>query len=304
MAVRVPYRFTTHHSRRMNLKQLVVAVDQSDAGRAALAIAVAIARHAGSRLALMTAIPPTVPNNAGVTVSRPCLEQLPEARQQLERWAAGELSGRGSVQLQLDVTCGIPGIEICRCVERRRAGLVVLGRKHRSRATRLLMGDTADAVARRSLVPCLFVPPGGGQLRRLLVALDATPRGQKVLAEAVEFAAAIGASLSAVTVEPAAAEEATFMAAMPLSGNYRDLADVVAAAQTRLASTQTIPGAGQFDVRRGDVVGELLAEVERTKPDALVIGYRRGGPPGMIEAGSVARRLAHTVPCAVVTVPL
>ncbi len=304
MAVRVPCRLTPHHSRRMNLKQIVVAVDQSDAGRAALAVALAIAGRAKSRVALMTAIPPTVPNNAGVTVSRPCLEQVPEVRQQLERWAAGELTGRGSVDLQMEVTCGIPGIEICRFVERRRAGLVVLGRKHRSRASRLLMGDTADAVARRSLVPCLFVPPGAGQLRRLLVALDGTPRGQKVLAEAVEFAAAIGASLSAVTVQPAAAEEAVYMAAMPLSGNYRELADIVAAAQTRLASTQAIPGAGRLDVRRGDVVSELLAEVERTKPDALVIGYRRGGPPGVIEAGSVARRLAHSVPCAVVTVPL
>jgi len=36
----------------------------------------------------------------------------------------------------------------------------------------------------------------------------------------------------------------------------------------------------------------------------IIIGYRRGGPPGLIEAGSVARQVAHHAPCAVLTVPL
>jgi nucleotide-binding universal stress UspA family protein len=35
-----------------------------------------------------------------------------------------------------------------------------------------------------------------------------------------------------------------------------------------------------------------------------VIGCHRGGPPGILEAGSTARRLAHTAPCAVLTIPL
>jgi nucleotide-binding universal stress UspA family protein len=57
-------------------------------------------------------------------------------------------------------------------------------------------------------------------------------------------------------------------------------------------------------VRRGDVVKGVLAELQETGSDVLVIGYHRGGPPGVLEAGSIARRLAHVAPCAVLTVPL
>jgi nucleotide-binding universal stress UspA family protein len=48
----------------------------------------------------------------------------------------------------------------------------------------------------------------------------------------------------------------------------------------------------------------VLAEVRESGADLLVIGYHRGGPPGVLEAGSTARRLAHEAPCAVLTIPL
>jgi nucleotide-binding universal stress UspA family protein len=57
-------------------------------------------------------------------------------------------------------------------------------------------------------------------------------------------------------------------------------------------------------VRRGDPAEQILAAVEERIPDVLVIGCHRGGPPGILEAGSTARRLAHTAPCAVLTIPL
>jgi len=38
--------------------------------------------------------------------------------------------------------------------------------------------------------------------------------------------------------------------------------------------------------------------------DVLVIGYHRGGPAGVIEAGSIARRVLHQAECSVLTVPL
>ena len=54
----------------------------------------------------------------------------------------------------------------------------------------------------------------------------------------------------------------------------------------------------------GFCVTQILAAVSERRPDVLVIGCHRGGPPGIIDAGSVSRRLAHTAPCAVLTVPL
>ncbi len=57
-------------------------------------------------------------------------------------------------------------------------------------------------------------------------------------------------------------------------------------------------------MRGGDVVEQILAVVDERRPDVLVIGCHRGGPPGIIDAGSTARRLAHTAPCTILTVPL
>ena len=59
-----------------------------------------------------------------------------------------------------------------------------------------------------------------------------------------------------------------------------------------------------MEVRRGAIVEEILAAVDATGADVLVIGYHRGGLPGLIEAGSTARRVLHTAPCAVLTIPL
>ena len=49
---------------------------------------------------------------------------------------------------------------------------------------------------------------------------------------------------------------------------------------------------------------QILEAVHETEADVLAIGYHRGGLPGILEAGSTARHLAHTAPCAVLTIPL
>jgi nucleotide-binding universal stress UspA family protein len=57
-------------------------------------------------------------------------------------------------------------------------------------------------------------------------------------------------------------------------------------------------------IRRGVIVESIVTETQEIKADVLVVGYHRGGPPGVLEAGSTARRLVHASPCAVLTIPL
>jgi nucleotide-binding universal stress UspA family protein len=202
------------------------------------------------------------------------------------------------MQVQLGLAFGIPGIEICRYAEQNQADLVVLGRKPHSPMMRLLLGDTADAVARRSRTPSLFVPRGQ-ELGRVLVALDGTQRGLRVLEWACDFARQIGASINTVTVERTPLNEPPELAAsLPLARSV--------ALQGRVGDVLVREGlpCARLVVRRGDVVKGVLAELQETGSDVLVIGYHRGGPPGVLEAGSIARRLAHVAPCAVLTVPL
>jgi nucleotide-binding universal stress UspA family protein len=162
---------------------------------------------------------------------------------------------------------------------------------------RLLLGDTADAVARRSRVPCLFTPPKSGEVTRILVALDGSDRGISVLTEACDLAKAAGAELLALTVEQRSGGEPS-QVDIPVARSLsleKGVREVLA--RERMPDTP-------LAIRRGDIVERVLEEVQEAGANVLAIGYHRGGPPGVLEAGSTARRLAHVAPCAVLTVPL
>ena len=275
----------------MQLRHILVATDQSDVSRNALRVALTLAQRAGARVTVMTTIP------ARVTVP----DETDSARDRLEQWMDPELrGGPAEVPVGLGVTFGMPGVEICRFADEHDADLIVVGRKQRSQATRLLVGDTADAVARRSRTPCLFVPLGVSAPERVLVALDGSRRGLTVLRAACGFAGAVGARLDAVTVEPARADEPPELAALVPTGRSSALRETIAELADCAPAGKAPEG---LVVRRGPVAETLLVAIEETAADALVLGFHRGGPPGVLEAGSIARRLTHSAACAVLTVP-
>jgi nucleotide-binding universal stress UspA family protein len=219
---------------------------------------------------------------------------------QLRRWLeAGVLSGAELEATELGIAHGLPGIEICRVAEQVHADLLVVGRKRHSPTARLLLGDTADAVARRSQIPCLFVAPGCDKAATILVALDGSDRGMSVLIQACDFARYAGAAVSTVTVERTPAGELPeLVAAVPVARSSSLESRV-----RQVLDRQGFPPT-PLTVGRGDVVERIVREIQDSGADVLAIGYHRGGPPGIMEAGSYARRLAHVVPCAVLTIPL
>ncbi|HEX7338289.1 MAG TPA: universal stress protein [Gemmatimonadales bacterium] len=287
----------------MHLRHILAATDESDAGRQAVRAALELASRSDARVTVVrvesAAVAPQ-PVGALQACEAPGGGVDDAAVEHLRRWLdADVLHGNEAGTVQLSVNFGIPGIEICRAAERLGADLLVLGRKRHSQRARLLLGDTADAVARRSRFPCLFVPPRPVELRNLLVALDGSDRGMTVLHAACGFARDIGAGLQVVTVERGAANEPWHLAAaLPVARSSALQARVLAVAQR-----ERIPGLA-VSIQRGDITEAVLAQVRETGADGLAIGYHRGGPPGVIEAGSTARRLAHEAPCAVLTIPL
>jgi nucleotide-binding universal stress UspA family protein len=249
----------------VNLRHIVIATDESDAGRQAVATGLELAERATARITIMRVVPPG---------AEPHLETFRDG----VAWPS--LGGDG---VEFGIAFGVPGIEICRFAEHRSADLLVLGRKRRSPMARMLVGDTADAVIRRSRVPCLFVQPGAGPIRRLLVALDGTGRGRQVLDAVRGLAAAVGATIRVVTVVE---DEPVLVAA-----GFQD------------AGRPVVEGV-ELALRRGVIVPEILAEVAGSDPDVLAFGYHRGGPPGIIENGSTARQLTHAAPVTVLAIPL
>ncbi len=289
----------------MNVKHVVVATDESDAGRQAVRTGVEIGGRAGARVTVMHTVPiQAVPVFVGVRGGADAFDGTGEGveLERLDRWLAADvLPPDARDRVETAVAFGVPGIEIGRFAESHGADLLVLGRKPRSQLTRLLLGDTADSVARRSRIPCLFVPPNSGPIRRLLVALDGSERGISVLRAACGFARDVGASVGVVTVEQEPAGEPAHLASeLPVERSARLKAQVSLMLTRECAN----PAKPVIDVRRGPVVDEVLAAVEDSAADALVLGWHRGGPPGVLEVGSTARHLAHTAPCAVLTIPL
>ena len=287
----------------MRLRHIVAATDESDAGRQAVRTSTALASHASARVTILRvmAVEATrrlVGVGHGTAHTNGGEDEV--ALTYLRRWLEADvLSPDATEAAELAIACGIPGIEICRFAEQSEADLLVLGRKRHSPMMRLLLGDTADAVARRSRFPCLFVPPKAGEIRKVLVALDGSDRGINVLNQACDFARYAGAVVEAVTVERSPGDEPLQLVS-PLPVARSSSLEIRA---RQVFAREGFPGA-PLAIRRGDILERVVAAAQETDADVLAIGYHRGGPPGVLEAGSTARRLAHAAPCAVLTIPL
>lgn len=283
----------------MRVRHILAAADESEEGRAAIVAAAVLGRDARARVSVLTVIPPAADGDGSMraleglrTIVRGALLHVPDAP-----------------RVETLVAVGLPGIEIGRFAERVRAALIVVGRKRRSPRQRLLIGDTADSVARRSPIPCLFVSSDARPFERVLVALDGSERGMGILVPAMEFARETGARLRAVSVEPEYANESDVP--RMLTARSSKLLEMVnglrAGAELGLGRWEEPKRGGDGGpvvIRRGRIVDEIIREIDSYAADVLVIGYHRGGPAGAIESGSVARRLVHEAPCAVLTVPL
>jgi nucleotide-binding universal stress UspA family protein len=285
----------------MNLQHILAAADESEAGRQAVRSAIDVAARAHARVTVVRALPVGAMavaagttggyDFAGAEIESPAIEGL-------RQWIGSDLRAHCEPPLvELSIVSGVPGIEIGRLAARREADLLVLGRKQRSQLVRVLLGDTADLVARQSRIPCLFVPANTGPLRRMLVAVDGSEPGMVVLTEACSFAKAVGATLRVLTVEVDQADQPSASTA----ARKERLDSQVGAVLSRQGMAAAAPS---VEVRRGAIVQQILATVDASGPDVLAIGYHRGGLPGVIEAGSTARHLTHAAPCAVLTIPL
>jgi nucleotide-binding universal stress UspA family protein len=215
------------------------------------------------------------------------------ARGRFARWVGPELVRElpGRVAKIVAVS-GIPSVEIARFAEERGVDLLVLGRKSHSAAARLLLGDTADAVARRSLVPCLFVPAPLDAPKRVLVALDGSARSLVVFRGARNVVEGLGGHLTILVVEPLPGDPRRKLPHFRSNAGIENLRRMLQREGKALR------------VRHGDVVAKILAGVSAIGASVLAVGYHRGGAPGVVDTGSVARRLAHAAPCAVLTIPL
>ncbi len=259
----------------MRLAHLVVATDGSLPAQHAALMASVLASKVGGRLSAVTAV--STPGRVGAdtgTLSAVGLNRLAEIE---------------------EIAYGIPSVEIPRFAEDHGADLLILGRRpHQNGSGDTPIRDTSDAVTRRSQLPCLIVPQTVSRFDEVWAALDGTERGMLVLCPAAEFAQSIGATLHAITVEAGLGGHEEAGRDLPASMGSVRIA-------TALGHTQVQP---ILNVRRGDVIEEVIKELSAHPNHVLAIGTRRGGPAGRSGGTGVGRRLIATAPGAVLTIPI
>ena len=252
----------------MTWGNLLVAADDSPAGLHAVRVAEALAGAANVRLSVLTVLTST----------------------------AAPLPSR-LVRYQPLVAYGVPGIEIVRVADELRAGLLVLGRTWQGASRDPRLGPTADAVARRSRIPCLYIPLPQKQFSHLVVAIDGTERGLAVLEGARDFLAVAGRDLEVVTVEPRTAGYED-------DGPYTETPRSLRVAEALRDAAARNGDAYPFQMLHGEPASLVRTRLLAPESDLLVVGARRGGPGGPPSSTGVGRTLLYTAPCAVLTVPL
>lgn len=249
-------------------KRVLAATDETDQGAHAVEVACTIARNAGAVLDVVTV---RTAAHVPATTSAPCLTAVTELY-------------------------GLPGVEVVHYAESSRAGLLVLGRSSRSRTAPAMMGPTSDGVIRRRLGPTLMVPREVNRIERVLVALDGSRRGLDALGPGVEFARVMKAQVSVICVLPEA------------PGALRDDAAWVDPRRARVLAAAAVTGNGSGPlhtvISTGEPVRHILQSVDDLRCDVLVLGVRRGGPPGELGSGHIGRDVLRAAPGAVLTVPI
>jgi nucleotide-binding universal stress UspA family protein len=253
-------------------KRVLAATDESEQGAHAVDIACLIARNAGAVFDVVTVrTVGLIPAVATCRASTPCLTAVTELR-------------------------GLPGVEVVHYADSSRADLLVLGRSPRSPTDPAMLGATSDGVIRRRLGPTLMVPRGVTRIERVLVALDGSRRGLDALGPGVEFARVMGADLSVVCVLPEP------------PGALRDDAAWVDPRRARVLETVAVTGNGSGPIHTvisiGEPVRHILQSLDDLRCEVLVLGVRRGGPPGELGSGHVGRDVLRAAPGAVLTVPI
>jgi nucleotide-binding universal stress UspA family protein len=280
------------------LKNILVPLDGSPAGEAALPYARALARRSGAKLTLVRATHASGgPLSSGESQAR----AVADAELYLSMLAAAETN----VAVETAVPYGSPAAWIGEEVKLRDVDLIVMATHDRTGPERWVRGSVAEAVVSQATVPALIVRAAsastpGVRLEQsqptLVVPLDGSPFAEAALTVAQEFASVLNARIVLVGVVPdptrviAGAEGAVLaysdedirVVRMETRDYLRSIADRL----NPMLTTETV-------VRLGDAAAEIALEAEDRGAAAVIMATH--GRTGVARAilGSVAGGVLH-----------
>jgi nucleotide-binding universal stress UspA family protein len=282
---------------------IVVGVDGSAAGAAALRWAVATANAFGdtrveATMAWAYPIMPASPLVGGVAPVS--VDEIDAAtRQRLDELVAElALTTEPSVELVTKVVCANATTAMLEASQD--ATLVVVGTRGLGGFTGLLLGSVSHQVATHAGCPVVIVPESTpadtSRTGRIVVGVDGSEHSAAALRWAVGHARATGATVRAVQVwqYPYVAVSPLSVGGMMPSGELLGEStetSLAAAIDHALAGTDLVASEVEPVVREGAAVRALLDEAANA--DLLVVGARgHGGFVGLL-LGSVASQVLH-----------
>jgi nucleotide-binding universal stress UspA family protein len=141
-------------------RKICCPVDFSETSKAALEMAVDLARQFDAQLTVLHVIEdanPLLPEGRVFVTSDFFQPVLDKANRSLQEWLQLAQS-RGKIKIDGQVITGVPFAEILQFVEQGKFDLIVMGTEGRTGLTHLVFGSVAERVLRMAVCPVLVVP--------------------------------------------------------------------------------------------------------------------------------------------------
>ncbi|MGE5233292.1 MAG: universal stress protein [Acidobacteriota bacterium] len=289
------------------VRNILVGSSLRPASDRVVASALALARAAGARLHVAHAFPPLVPY-----VGEPFPVQWisPDLEAENERALAAQLRQQaqrvGATEHELGtvtLACGVAHDVLAETTAAVGADVLVVGGREIEGGRHFLLGSTTDRVLRRARCPVLVLhgephfPP-----RTVVLPVDLSPLSAAAFGWATRF-------LAQLDRDHTLSGEALFVL-LPFTAQLAlqfDAQQVESLARTELQ--RIIDQSGELAariqpvLRTGEPRTEILAHLERDRPDLAVIATHSRAGLDRLLIGSVAAEVARAAPSSVLVVP-
>lgn len=282
-------------STKIAFKNILFLTDFSEASRAAMEYAAALAHHHKATFYaghIQTPTPPMYPSDAMMQY----LDQIQEQkREELKRLIepfgleAKVLVSEGMIEYAIERWTVVHGID-----------LIVIGTHGRKGIERLLLGSTAELILRSAICPVLTVGPHVSELKhepeyvdRILFATDLTPQSEYAVSYALSFAHERSAHL-------------TFLHVVEKNAQVLDHNRVMGYCEYELRRLVPADATAwcdpQFQVIQGDPAQEIVNFAEANNSDLIVLGLPRDKVFSSHFRSGVTYSVVSNAPCPVLTV--
>lgn len=268
-------------------RQIVAAIDGSEASLRALDCAINLAARVGAALDVVS-VEEELPHYVS--------EQAEESNDQSEAERffgslhvdAAIRAAQHGVSLTTKIIVGHEVQSLLNYVRDRHADLLVVGAIGHSGVWDTFLGSTADKLVAHAPTSVLVVHPSdaGHALKEIVVGVDGSPNGERALSTALELGHWFGGTVRGLSVaEGTAASGATSVSAWIeyLQSVQAKARSAAAAAEVRLEVT----------IRQGHAAKALITYADEVDADLIVIGATGHERPWSVTTGGTARRVAN-----------